>query len=858
MKSLHVIIFLLFSLLVSCDVVLPPLMDVSSYPLSNYNPTQPCFTPQQLSHYRIAPVADRQLSSASPLVIERAPWQGDYISTAYVQIVLEEVLNYRTIVMDGDGEISRGRERVARGQVDINPEYWPDLDNTYNDIIHEAIAEGQKSLVFGEFANGMVGQSGVYYPEFMLTDPLYANYNLDVLKAYQDPAYIDLFQPAGTIPDALCVGHGKKFIPEWCAVKKNPPDCILNGEDYVNGLCEVVEYGHCLEIIHQSDQYEPGFLQAIITKLHLNMTILYTDYNAYSLIQERVQNRIPFLGYSWQPVAFNVLEKISPIYINPQYGYHSFDISVLFSNRILTDPAYSDANSFLSQLKESNSLQEQLQTNVSAGSSQWSQDAFDIVCRHLHSTATAQTSWTLWISNTLPLPPVVTTIEEFSLATVAGLRAGTSLVLAFSVALHILLYLYRDRIELKRSSLVFCHCIVLGSFFAYAAVYLIAFVSSDNVCRAIPILIGLGFNITFGSLFAKTWRIHRIFNMKALQVQKLTNRYLLRYLGLLAIAEVIVNIVWILLSPLTAELVQSSSSHGLNYYYTCSSPNFATFLILLLLPKAVLLLASGYLAYSCRNIANNFNESFYICLSLAATIFTGIIIVPLILLTSNPSAVYILVFIAILFVFFLTQLFLFAPKFGLILGLIRANYSLNNYFGETDGSSTESAGKNNKYAANRLTNKGKDSLTKTPQLATGGKGSNNQGKPSSMKKNSQNNQTAQINNNSTADLTDFMLSPESPLFSPPHSTINSAAGFNTFKRLWAMIRQEELPVFKENVATFMQSNESFLATAILQLSRAVSLPGQLNSDSGAGEADQQVDQGQTVNSFDTDSPIVSR
>ena len=49
----------------------------------------------------------------------------------------------------------------------------------------------------------------------------------------------------------------------------------------------------------------------------------------------------------------------------------------------------------------------------------------------------------------------------------------------------------------------------------------------------------LGFTLTFAPLFMKTWRIYRIFDRKALNVVKISNRKLNGLIGVLVACDVV-------------------------------------------------------------------------------------------------------------------------------------------------------------------------------------------------------------------------------------------------------------------------------------------------------------------------------
>jgi gamma-aminobutyric acid type B receptor len=187
-------------------------------------------------------------------------------------------------------------------------------------------------------------------------------------------------------------------------------------------------------------------------------------------------------------------------------------------------------------------------------------------------------------------------------------------VLALSLVLHALLFRFRARPEVKGSSVAYCHVMATGPVLACVAVMLIAQfehasdANGDGICAAAPILFSLGFNFIFGSAFLKTYRIHKIFSLKSMQVQKLS-RTLLSSSVALNSWDLLVFIVWLATDRFHRILAVPNSSVPNVFAYTCQSKSTTLWVLLLCLPKAFLLVASIYLAFSVRTVASNFNES---------------------------------------------------------------------------------------------------------------------------------------------------------------------------------------------------------------------------------------------------------
>jgi len=67
---------------------------------------------------------------------------------------------------------------------------------------------------------------------------------------------------------------------------------------------------------------------------------------------------------------------------------------------------------------------------------------------------------------------------------------------------------------------------------------------SEASCFAYPWLLGIGFMMMFGCLFAKTWRLWRLFSSKSLKAQVISNMFVLQVVMIFVIPMVVFLIIW--------------------------------------------------------------------------------------------------------------------------------------------------------------------------------------------------------------------------------------------------------------------------------------------------------------------------
>lgn len=188
------------------------------------------------------------------------------------------------------------------------------------------------------------------------------------------------------------------------------------------------------------------------------------------------------------------------------------------------------------------------------------------------------------------------------------------------------------------------------------------------ICMSIPWLGFMGFSMTFTALFAKTWRINRIFKTKvAFGRVKITAIDVVTPLAALLSANAVVLICWTVLDPLTYIRRPLDGTDGWNRviatYGSCHSQHTAAFLI----PVAVLnfgvMLVANWQAFEARAIQSEFSESKYIAIAIASMFQAALIGVPTLFVVRKSPEAYYLILTFMLFVICMAVLMLvFIPK----------------------------------------------------------------------------------------------------------------------------------------------------------------------------------------------------
>lgn len=160
------------------------------------------------------------------------------------------------------------------------------------------------------------------------------------------------------------------------------------------------------------------------------------------------------------------------------------------------------------------------------------------------------------------------------------------------------------------ASPIFCSIFLLGGVLLMGSVLVRGLEPTVFSCALQPWLFNIGFSISYGSLFAKTWRLHRIFNNKALVMLKITNGQLLSQLMIVIIFDSVLLAAWTFISPF--QLV-----HG-RFCYSSYSASFTHVFTAL---KGVYLLTGSVLTYQVRQLPSQFNESKFLGSSVRHQVF---------------------------------------------------------------------------------------------------------------------------------------------------------------------------------------------------------------------------------------------
>ena len=230
---------------------------------------------------------------------------------------------------------------------------------------------------------------------------------------------------------------------------------------------------------------------------------------------------------------------------------------------------------------------------------------------------------------------------------------------------------YRSHASLRSASPLFMVISLLGIGLLFASILALVLTPTSQSCVAFSWLIQLGFTVTFAPLFAKAYRIYRIFGRRKLQVVKISNRKLLLAVAAGILADVIFVSIWHAVAPPTVDIdVQLSSTASAtgalqqNEYAQCAwDGSSADFMGVECVIKVASLCVGVMLAFSTRQVTDRFNDSKSISLSIYNLVLALVVILPILLLIDAVGNVRILLLLfCIVEIGFVTLGVLYLPK----------------------------------------------------------------------------------------------------------------------------------------------------------------------------------------------------
>ena len=299
-----------------------------------------------------------------------------------------------------------------------------------------------------------------------------------------------------------------------------------------------------------------------------------------------------------------------------------------------------------------------------------------------------------WRGSVFPQDRPTIVLQVASIYIVCIALGISFLGIVLSVIMLSINWIYRKHKVIKASSPYMNFVIITGCMFGFLSVPLLSVENLDVnykvplasyyvLCNIRPFLLSIGFTLSFGALFAKTFRIYLVFRDPWTRKRAAKDRKLFAIIGVLLAYDIVVMVLWVSVNPLA--LVRSLLNYNPeefteDIYCYCApsssassgatSVNFLAWIALVTLPKAILLAFGIFLVIQTGKIkAEFFRDAKYTGIAIFGVMIASGFGVPTALLTMlffQTNITYIVASVTILSCSYLILLMVFVPKFQLL------------------------------------------------------------------------------------------------------------------------------------------------------------------------------------------------
>ncbi|XP_038051812.1 gamma-aminobutyric acid type B receptor subunit 1-like [Patiria miniata] len=231
---------------------------------------------------------------------------------------------------------------------------------------------------------------------------------------------------------------------------------------------------------------------------------------------------------------------------------------------------------------------------------------------------------------------------------------------------------------IKMSSPNINNLMLIGGMLAYVAIIFLGvdtnIASTDTfvwMCRAKTWCLSIGFSLAFGSMFSKTWRVHKIFTNKTAAKMVLKDSRLFCFVTTLVLLDVLILVLWETLDPLVAterfgtKVIDDEND---DIVYTpirmmCESRNQTYWIGAFYVIDGLLLIFGAFLAWETRKVSiPALNDSKYIGVCVYNVLILSFVGAPVSFILEERNAHYALVATLIWLATTLTLCVVFVPK----------------------------------------------------------------------------------------------------------------------------------------------------------------------------------------------------
>uniref|UniRef100_A0A7S4P2K4 G-protein coupled receptors family 3 profile domain-containing protein n=1 Tax=Paramoeba aestuarina TaxID=180227 RepID=A0A7S4P2K4_9EUKA len=281
-------------------------------------------------------------------------------------------------------------------------------------------------------------------------------------------------------------------------------------------------------------------------------------------------------------------------------------------------------------------------------------------------------------------PPKETEFVEWSDPVAIAMVAIASFLILFTFAFWGLVLKYRQTPVILMASPPFISMQFVGFILGYCNIYLWTGEPTDVQCAMRPWFASIAFVLVVGPMFAKTYRVWKLFSPKFFD-RGISDKQVLVYVMAMLIFPIIVCIVWLSYER-PAPTIKDDNFDDEKTVFRCDSEGIScrVFEGILIGYCGFLVALGSFFAFRSRKARSYFNEARFIGFSIYAIASCGIVGVTLsYVLLGLPIAYYVVFCVAVIVGIFATMMIVYFPKLKICIFKPETNV-INKTVGERD------------------------------------------------------------------------------------------------------------------------------------------------------------------------------
>jgi hypothetical protein len=217
----------------------------------------------------------------------------------------------------------------------------------------------------------------------------------------------------------------------------------------------------------------------------------------------------------------------------------------------------------------------------------------------------------------------------------------TGILMILTLIIWAMIFKYRNTPVIKMASPTFIYIQFFGFMLGYSNIFLWSGKPTAVQCGLRPWFMSLAFVLIVGPMFAKTYRIWKVFSGKGFFAPKISDRIVLMYVLAMMVPPIIVCIIWCAYEIPSPMLKDDSFSND-KVVYRCDGDSCRIFEGVLIGYCGFLLVLGTFFAFQSRKATSYFNEARFIGVSIYSITFCGIVgVVLTYVLLGLPLAYYV-------------------------------------------------------------------------------------------------------------------------------------------------------------------------------------------------------------------------